>query len=237
MRFRSVALALAFAVCFAGHVHSQGAAATQKVYEPGQGVTNPSVIYEEKPEYTQAAMQAKITGVVEVEAIILPTGAVGDVRIHKSLDKVFGLDEAALAAARKWRFRPATLNGQAVPFKVIIQLEYRLASKTRADLEFERGAEREGTPGLVMPVVTYEEKPKYTSEAMRNKVQGPVGVQIVVGPDGRVMRARVTKSLDKTYGLDDEAMKAAMRWRFKPGTLNGKPVPVLVDITLEFKLH
>jgi protein TonB len=95
-------------------------------YGPGAGVNNPSVLWEEKPKYTSEAMRAKIQGVAEVEAVVSETGLVGEVRIHKSLDKVFGLDLEALAAARKWRFRPATLQGKPVAFKVIIQLEFRL---------------------------------------------------------------------------------------------------------------
>lgn len=235
MRFRPVALALVLGASLVAPASAQDPV---KPYTPGPGVTNPTLLFEEKPKYTQDALRAKIQGVVEIEAIILADGTVGDVRIHKSLDKVFGLDLEALAAARKWRFTPAASNGKPVPFKVIIQLEFRLGQKPgSADEEFEKGAEREGTPGLVLPEVAWEEKPKYTSEAMRNKVQGIVGIQVVVGPDGKVVRARVTKSLDKTYGLDDEAMTAAMFWRFKPGTLNGKPVPVLMNITLEFRLH
>jgi protein TonB len=95
-------------------------------YAPGAGVNNPILLQEEKPKYTSEAMRAKIQGVAEVEAVVLENGLVGEVRIHKSLDKVFGLDLEALAAARKWRFRPATVQGKPVPFKVIIQLEFRL---------------------------------------------------------------------------------------------------------------
>lgn len=95
-------------------------------YGPGAGVTNPIDLWQEKPKYTSEAMRAKIQGVAEVEAVINEQGLVTEARIHKSLDKVFGLDLEAIAAARKWRFRPATLNGKPVPFKVIIQLEFRL---------------------------------------------------------------------------------------------------------------
>jgi protein TonB len=95
-------------------------------YGPGAGVNNPTVLWEEKPKYTSEAMRAKIQGVADVEAVINEQGLVVDVRIAKSLDKVFGLDLEALQAARKWRFRPATFNGKPVQFKVIIQLEFRL---------------------------------------------------------------------------------------------------------------
>jgi len=95
-------------------------------YGPGSGINNPSVLHEEKPKYTSEAMRAKIQGIVDVEAVVLENGLVGQVRIHRSLDKVFGLDLEALQAARKWRFRPATKQGVPVPFVVIIQLEFRL---------------------------------------------------------------------------------------------------------------
>ncbi len=95
-------------------------------YGPGAGISNPTLVREQKPKYTSEAMRAKIQGIAEVEAVVLENGTVGDVRIHKSLDKVFGLDLEALAAAKLFIFRPAIANGKAVSFKVIIQLEFRL---------------------------------------------------------------------------------------------------------------
>jgi TonB family protein len=233
MRVRPVALACLVAACLVSHVRS-----AQDPVRPGPGITNPSVVFEQKPAYTENALRAKVQGIVEVEAEIKEDGTVGMVRIHKSLDKVFGLDLEALKAARGWRFKPATKDGKPVPFVVIIQLEFKLDPKLRqADAEFERDAQREGTPGLVMPKGTWEEKPRYTAEAMRQKVQGIVEVQAVVGPDGKVARARVSKSLDAQYGLDDAALTAARLWRFEPGTLNGTAVPVLMTLKLEFRLH
>ncbi len=78
-----------------------------------------------KPQYTNE-LGARIQGIVAVEAVVLEDGTVGEVRILKSLDKVFGLDTQALAAAKKFRFRPALDNGKPVRFKVVIQLEFRL---------------------------------------------------------------------------------------------------------------
>ncbi len=95
-------------------------------YGPGAGISDPVPILIEKPKYTSEAMRAKIQGVAQVEAVVLENGMVGEVRIHRSLDKVFGLDLEALAAARKWRFRPATNKGVPVKFRVLIELEFRL---------------------------------------------------------------------------------------------------------------
>ena len=232
MKLRPVVLAVAL-TSFGAPAGAQDPA---KPMGPAPGVTNPILLHEEKPTYTQDAMRAKVQGIVEVEAVVLANGLVGEVRIHKSLDKVFGLDEEALAAARKWRFRPAMHNGQPVPFKVIIQLEFRLHSKPNPDEEFARGAYSAKTPGLVLPKVKEEAKPGYTSQARARGIEGVVELEAVVGPDGKVDRARVTKSLDREYGLDEEALRTARAWTFEPGTLNGSPVPVLVVIQLEFRL-
>lgn len=79
-----------------------------------------------RPRYTGDAMRAKIQGDVELEAVVLPGGTVGDVRVVKSLDARFGLDREAIRAAKLWTFGPATLNGGPVPAVVGIVLSFRL---------------------------------------------------------------------------------------------------------------
>jgi TonB family protein len=56
-------------------------------------------------------------------------------------------------------------------------------------------------------------------------------------PDGTVGDVRITKSLDPVFGLDQEAIKAARQWRFKPGMRLGQPVPVIITIELTFTLR
>jgi len=91
--------------------------------------------------------------------------------------------------------------------------------------------------GVMMPTVIAEVKPSYTADAMRQKIQGIVMVEAVVMPDGGVGQVQVVRSLDPTFGLDQEAVKAVRRWRFRPGTRFGQPVPVLVEIELTFTLR
>ena len=91
--------------------------------------------------------------------------------------------------------------------------------------------------GVVSPVLLIGPKPAYTSEAMRAKIQGVVLLQCVVEPDGSVTRCSVQRSLDKAFGLDQEAIKAAQRWRFRPGTRLGEPVAVQVGIEMSFTLR
>lgn len=89
------------------------------------------------------------------------------------------------------------------------------------------------------PTIKREIRPMYTAATMREKIQGVVGVEIVVMPDGTVARSRVVESLDARLGLDAEARKAASGWTFEPGSgrLGGQPVPVIVRLNLEFRIR
>jgi protein TonB len=101
---------------------------------------------------------------------------------------------------------------------------------------FGGGAFRPGN-GVVLPRLVRDVKPQYTADAMRAKVQGTVLLECVVMPDGSVGKVQVIRSLDSTFGLDQEAIKAARQWRFTPGTRFGEPVAVLVTIELTFTLR
>ena len=91
--------------------------------------------------------------------------------------------------------------------------------------------------GVTMPSVLTEVKPSYTAEAMRAKVQGAVTVEAIVREDGSVGQVRIVRSLDRTFGLDEEALKAVRNWRFRPGKRQGRSVPVIVEIELTFTLR
>jgi TonB family protein len=101
---------------------------------------------------------------------------------------------------------------------------------------FGGGAYRPGS-GITLPSVLREVKPAYTADAMRAKVQGSVWLECIVMPDGSVGEVKVTRSLDPIFGLDQEAIKAAKMWRFKPGMRQGEPVPVIITIELTFTLR
>jgi TonB family protein len=75
--------------------------------------------------------------------------------------------------------------------------------------------------------------PVPTPEAARARVSGIVLLEITVDDEGRVIGATVLKPLP--FGLDRAAVDAVMKWRFSPGTLNTRPVPVIYDMTVSFK--
>jgi protein TonB len=89
----------------------------------------------------------------------------------------------------------------------------------------------------VSPRVVQSVNPDYTPEARDAKIEGSVFIETVVGTDGTVGDdVKVVRSLDTKYGLDDQAVKAARQWRFKPASKDGEPIPARVTIELRFKL-
>jgi protein TonB len=84
------------------------------------------------------------------------------------------------------------------------------------------------------PQVIHKVEPEYTQEALAARRQGTVRIQLVVTTDGATSEVHeVGQSLG--FGLDEKAVEAAQQWRFKPGEKSGQPVPVLVQIEMNFR--
>lgn len=96
------------------------------------------------------------------------------------------------------------------------------------------GVRRMGeAPNMTPPRAVYRVEPHYPGEARVARVAGVVILETVIDENGTVGDVRVLKPLP--YGLDRAAMEAVKQWRFEPATLEGKPVPVLFNITFSFR--
>jgi protein TonB len=98
---------------------------------------------------------------------------------------------------------------------------------------FGGGAYRIGG-GVSPPTVLSKVEPEYSEEARKAKWQGTVVLQLVVDEHGLPQQMKVTRSLG--LGLDQKAIEAVGKWRFKPGLKDGKPVPVIATIEVNFRL-
>jgi protein TonB len=90
--------------------------------------------------------------------------------------------------------------------------------------------------GVSLPQPTKQVKAEYTSEAMQNRIEGKVGLEVVVLADGKVGDVKVSESLDTVYGLDKNAVAAMKQWEFKPGMKDGQAVAVRVHVQMTFTL-
>jgi len=88
--------------------------------------------------------------------------------------------------------------------------------------------------GVSAPQLVYKVEPEYSEEARKAKYQGTVVLQIVVSSDGKAENLKVVRSLG--LGLDEKAMEAVRKWKFRPGYKDGKAVAVLATIEVNFRL-
>jgi TonB family protein len=94
------------------------------VFRAGGGVTAPSLIYKVEPEYSEEARKAKYQGVVVLYVEVDPGGRAENVRVLHSMG--LGLDEKAIEAVKKWRFRPGYKDGKPVTVAAMVEVNFRL---------------------------------------------------------------------------------------------------------------
>jgi len=87
-----------------------------KVYSARDGASKPIVIYQPSANYTEQASKARLEGPVVLRIVVKNDGTVGDVELLHGLG--MGLDEAAVAAVRAWRFQPGLKDGKPVAVRM-----------------------------------------------------------------------------------------------------------------------
>jgi TonB family protein len=90
------------------------------------GVTLPKLISEVKPQYTSEALQARIQGPVMMDAVVRTDGTPTDIEVIRSLDTQYGLDKQAVAALSAWRFEPGRKDGDPVPVRITVEMQFTL---------------------------------------------------------------------------------------------------------------
>jgi len=86
--------------------------------------------------------------------------------------------------------------------------------------------------GRIMPPKKIKDvQPVYPALAQSARVSGEVTIEATIGPDGKVIDAKVVRSIPL---LDEAALTAVRQWEYLPTMLNGVPVPVVVTVTINF---
>jgi TonB family protein len=83
------------------------------------------------------------------------------------------------------------------------------------------------------PAIIVKVNPTYPQEAQDRRIQGVVVLAIVIGEDGSVIDTEVRRSVPE---LDQAAVDAVLQWEYERTLLNGKPVEVEMDVTINFTL-
>lgn len=100
--------------------------------------------------------------------------------------------------------------------------------------------------GVTPPKLIYSVEPAFSEEARKRKINTTCKVQFIVGVDGHVRDAHIVKSCaekitntkdhEAALTLDQQAIKTASQYRFEPGKYQGKPVPVELNVVINFEI-
>jgi len=90
------------------------------------------------------------------------------------------------------------------------------------------------TGAVTPPVLLWKIEPEYTEDARRAKIQGSVVLHLEVDKRGQTQNIRVVQSLG--LGLDERAVEAVRRWKFRPGARNGSSIVTTALVEVYFRL-
>jgi protein TonB len=215
IRFGAIALALALTAAGCGAPPTADIDAARAAVD--KAVTDSAGQY--AAEAIKAAQDARAALDAEL--------AVQDAKWFKSYDKAKELAAAAKAAGDK-------AAAEAIAAK---QEADAIAAKEKADAEAREKAKAAAVRvgGKIRPPTKIKDvQPVYPAAARTARVAGVVIVEATIGADGKVIDAKVLRSVPM---LDQAALDAVKQWEFTPTLLNGAPVPVVMTVTINFKLQ
>jgi TonB family protein len=132
----------------------------------------------------------------------------------------------------------STTNGPEAPFLFLVVEVDRVSSEEirrrglnyawRKDLLIVDGHD------VTAPRAIVKQPPMYTEEARKERIEGLVILRLVIDETGEVSEVDVLKGLP--FGLTETAVETVKKWKYEPARHAGKPVSVLYNITINFRL-
>jgi TonB family protein len=154
-----------------------------------------------------------------------------------------GNDEAALTALRTLldRYPKSQYKGQAQSmYDGALARVNRAAIKVAMDQASQKYSADTGIPvrkiggGVSAPTVIYQVSPEYSAEAKAAKFNGIVLVNLIVDEKGMPQNVHVVRGVGN--GLDEKAVESVKKYRFRPAREAGKPVPVMLNVEVNFQI-
>jgi TonB family protein len=118
------------------------------------GVSDPVVIFKVDPESSEEARKARLTGTVVLSIVVDQTGGASDIHVVKSLG--MGLDEKAMEAVQKWKFKPAMKGGHAVNMGATITANFNAPIEATVEVRNASDAAAGSAPSRPSSVISFE---------------------------------------------------------------------------------
>jgi len=230
------------------------ASTTNALRKIGGNVSAPVVTYTVVPDYSEEARKAKFMGVVLVNMIVDQYGRPQNVHVLRGVG--MGLDEKAVEAVKQYRFNPAMEDGEPVPVSLNVEVNFQIFDKPEpkvagatpnppttvnasspvqvASFDYGGVPVRKVGGGVSSPVPIQVSQPDYTKEARKAKLKGIVLVGLIVDSQGLPQNVQVIRGIG--LGLDEKAVEAVKEYKFRPAMLDGSPVPVELNVEVNFQI-
>lgn len=204
-----------FGVVLLPGLHSQ--AQTQPV-TMGPGVTAPSILIRNDPEYSGEATRVRVQSSVLLNIVVGEDGKARDVQVAQGAG--FGLDEQAIVALGSWVFRPGTKEGRAVAVRAQVEMNFHLLVRDPEDRSNQMARLNFNLPpDAARPELIFGKLPPNPlaegEQALRFRLQ--------VDADGLAKNITVLSSTDPAW--EQAALRVMEAWRFRPAQVNGAAFP------------
>jgi TonB family protein len=208
------------------------------VYFVGPEVSPPTLVHAVSAIYTDELLMSKNGGMSVWSVVIRADGTPADTHLVQPLGASF--DAAAIDAINQSKFEPGKLNEKpvnvrvavAVPFRYGIYSSFPVIGVIERDLD---PHDNDRNLANANPVVIHSVSPSFSTDAIKARYQGVSLVSVLVGEDGLPSDVRVLRAIG--MGLDEKAIEAVRRYRFRPAMRDGRPVPARINLEVNALLY
>ncbi len=189
-----------------------------------------------KAIYPLEASEGGIQGTVWLQLLISEEGDVKNVKVVSGDP---ALASAAVDAVRTRKFKPYIRDGKPVEVFDRTAVEFALPGNVIKDgvsaSALPPGAARiRVSQGVSQGLLLHQVAPDYPANARANHIQGSVAMRAVIGKDGRIHDLQIISGPSELVAAAQEAVE---QWRYKPFLLQGEPLEIETQITVNFTLH
>jgi TonB family protein len=212
------------------------------VYTLQDGIAAPVLTSVTPATYPPDSADADHPHVCILSVVVGVDGVPTSVRVNNPNPGPF--EESAIAAVKEARFQPGMFNAKPVPVLIRVRVPFFHFTPAFPKVLLHYGqmdnqqAQRDPNrmqPGDTPPKLIHNVEPMYSEQARRQKIQGVVMISMIVTEQGEPADLHVEKSLG--YGLDEKALEAASKYRFKPALRDGNPIPMRITVEMNFRLY
>ena len=205
------------------------------------------------PVYPPMARKARIQGTVILRVQIGKSGSVDSIQVVSGHPT---LVPAAIEAVKQWEYKPYLLNGEPVDVETRVTLNFTIAGNPPAEgvvgdapggippgvqggvisnvpVEPDRPGVVRVSQGVMAGLLVSKVAPDYPADAKQARIQGTVVMRVIVDKEGNVANIQLISGHPI---LAPAAIDAVKQWKYRPFLLNGMPVEIETQVTVNFTL-